>query len=559
MLTMSRYHAHYQSQISDGLFGAIYIRPRSSQDRPFNAMTSDPSSLNALLRAEDNPHFVMLSDWQHVTSNELMDIEDQANVDIYCAQSLLFNGVGSVQCLSREEQQAALPPPFQPLYASGGPLAGQWLTPNGCAPFNKLTQSPGQFDASRVPQEIVGCQPTHNSPYDFRVNPDDQWASFLLIGAVSILAPVISLDHHDLWVYAVDGRYIEPYRVQGLQIFSGERYSVMVQLNQPPATYTFRASHFGQNQLLSGFATVTYTSNAVSPNNDHGGSGSSGSSPAQRERRSGIISPSLDLGISLDIPALGISIGKDQGQDNDHFQANDQGQAHHQGQTTEEMPGYFTYGGFPVSQDVIQLNTWNIVPFPNIPPSQTVDATHIFMMSRYQAPWLWTVTGTESYPSFPTEYAEDDPMLYNPHSVEATNRDLVVRTQNDTWVDLVLAVTDAFGPPHPMHKHSNKMYIIGQGTGNWTWNSVAEAAAAQPQNFNFYTPQFRDGAATAPSAGQPVWMVARYHVVNPGAFLLHCHIQTHLAGGMAVALLDGVEDFPPIPQEYRIDGNGMKR
>jgi len=52
-------------------------------------------------------------------------------------------------------------------------------------------------------------------------------------------------------------------------------------------------------------------------------------------------------------------------------------------------------------------------------------------------------------------------------------------------------------------------------------------------------------------------MALRYEVVNPGAFLFHCHIQTHMAGGMAVALLDGVDQWPQIPPEYANGGNGI--
>ena len=51
-------------------------------------------------------------------------------------------------------------------------------------------------------------------------------------------------------------------------------------------------------------------------------------------------------------------------------------------------------------------------------------------------------------------------------------------------------------------------------------------------------------------------MALRYQVINPGAFLFHCHIQTHMMGGMAVAMLDGVDAWPTVPSEYS-DGNGI--
>lgn len=41
-------------------------------------------------------------------------------------------------------------------------------------------------------------------------------------------------------------------------------------------------------------------------------------------------------------------------------------------------------------------------------------------------------------------------------------------------------------------------------------------------------------------------------VVNPGAFFLHCHINPHLESGMGIALLDGVDAWPTIPDEYKL-------
>jgi FtsP/CotA-like multicopper oxidase with cupredoxin domain len=114
----------------------------------------------------------------------------------------------------------------------------------------------------------------------------------------------------------------------------------------------------------------------------------------------------------------------------------------------------------------------------------------------------------------------------------------------------VIQVLGPIAPPHPIHKHSNKAFIIGQGVGAWNWTTVAEAATVIPQNFNFVNPPLRDGFTTPPANGGPTWMAIRYQVVNPGAFLLHCHIQPHLSGGMAMAILDGIDAWPTVPEEY---------
>lgn len=54
---------------------------------------------------------------------------------------------------------------------------------------------------------------------------------------------------------------------------------------------------------------------------------------------------------------------------------------------------------------------------------------------------------------------------------------------------------------------------------------------------------------TSAAEGNSTWLALRYQVVNPGAFLFHCHIQTHMSGGMAVVLLDGVDAWPAIPED----------
>jgi FtsP/CotA-like multicopper oxidase with cupredoxin domain len=143
----------------------------------------------------------------------------------------------------------------------------------------------------------------------------------------------------------------------------------------------------------------------------------------------------------------------------------------------------------------------------------------------------------------------DPPLLYTTPSANqtGTDADTTITTQNNTWIDLIFTSSNTPPqPPHPIHKHSNKAFIIGQGTGAWNWSTVAEAQAALPQNFNTVNPPYRDGFLVPGADVVPTWLVVRYHVVNPGAILLHCHIQSHLNGGMAMVILDGVDVWPEV-------------
>lgn len=82
---------------------------------------------------------------------------------------------------------------------------------------------------------------------------------------------------------------------------------------------------------------------------------------------------------------------------------------------------------------------------------------------------------------------------------------------------------------------------------------MAEAQKAVPGSFNLKNPPVRDGYPTPPAIGSASWAVFRYQVVNPGPFLLHCHINAHLEGGMAVGILDGYDKWPTTPREYAAD------
>ena len=38
---------------------------------------------------------------------------------------------------------------------------------------------------------------------------------------------------------------------------------------------------------------------------------------------------------------------------------------------------------------------------------------------------------------------------------------------------------------------------------------------------------------------------------------MHCHIDPHLTGGMGIAILDGIDKWPTIPEEYENGRNGF--
>lgn len=204
---------------------------------------------------------------------------------------------------------------------------------------------------------------------------------------------------------------------------------------------------------------------------------------------------------------------------------------------------WITINNLNATTNTIFLNESSVVPFPVLVPSNNVDQTFLLHVSQVGNAYRWRLGNT----SYGLELEESQPLLFNQTSIPS---DLIIRTRNNTWVDLIIQVDTILQPAHPIHKHSNKHFIIGQGNGTFSWNTVAEAVQAVPGNFNLLTPQYRDTSNTPVPITGPTWLALRYHVVNPGAFLMHCHIQVHQSGGMVLAMLDGVDAWPTIPPSY---------
>lgn len=343
-----------------------------------------------------------------------------------------------------------------------------------------------------------GCTPTNGSMETFYVDAADGWLNLHIVSAMSIKTPVFSIDSHSMWIYAVDGINIEPQLAETVFLYNGERFSAMVKLDQTPGDYTIRVANSNADQIISGYAKLSYR--------NHSSSGGSNGDNA-----------------------------------------------------TVNGTAYVNYGGSNTSASVIPLDETLLVPYPASKPAPTADATHILKLGRLGANYNWTLSGSNVYD---TDANYQTPLLFHPKSTsnpDAYDPALIIRTINGTWVDVILQVilNDAAPaqPAHPVHKHSNKAYLIGAGTGLFNYSTVADAMKEIPGSFNLETPSLRDSFNTPSVLLGPAWIAFRYHVVNPGAWYLHCHIQTHLSGGMAMTMMDGVDVWPTIPDEY-LNGYG---
>ncbi|CAI7599297.1 unnamed protein product [Penicillium glandicola] len=467
------YHAHHRGALEDGLYGPIYITPAPSVEKPFSLITTDPAQLAAIILAESVTSPVLLSEWRVLTSEEIWAAEIASGTDSFCANALLINGKGSITCLPRADIDA-LTTSVQKR-SLGDDLR---LTDMACFPPN-ITETIFNFPhnyAAIPPAMFEGCIPSQGPQEIFTVNAAQEYISWDLTSAAGLLELTFSIDEHDMWVYAIDGRYIEPRKVNAVTIPNSNRYSVLIPLTQPAADYSVRMVSASINQILNTTAIMRY------------------------QGASQLTGPSKPW-----------------------IQINNQ----------------------PATEDTVFLDETLVVPFPALVPSTNIAQTFFLHVKQIGTAYRWRLGNT----SYGLELEEAQPLLFNQNSIPS---DLVIRTKNNTWIDLILQTDTLLQPPHPIHKHSNKHFIIGQGNGTFNWASVAGAVRDVPDSFNLQTPQYRDTFHMPPAVTGLTWMAIRYHVVNPGAFLMHCHIQVHQSGGMILAMLDGVDVWPTIPPDYSI-------
>ncbi|KAI5829857.1 hypothetical protein K523DRAFT_352145 [Schizophyllum commune Tattone D] len=515
-------HAHQKQQQDDGLVFPIFIRPKAEVERPFSQLAAlaggNDEDVNAMIAAEANTHVFTVMDWRHRTSEEVNEIWETANVEPLCVDSVLINGRGSMVC-----------PPMEELKKIGDARGFGNITAKGClAVTNPIVNPPSKgfaqdADMSAIPEDTWNtCNATSadRQLYTLEVDPTNgTWASFGIVNIGGLWEMKFSIDEHPLYVYAIDGQYVNTTRpFDMVSVPSGVRYQVLVKLDKDAgAAYTIRAAANVVPQVITGYGVLQY----------------SGNSTINTSTKNTFVAPATGY------PALPTSAAS------------------------------MDYTGAPVGRNntaktlTTELDPWvDAPPFPANPPLTEADGNITMVVLGMSRPnsttWAANNTGLQG-----PLYEEGDPLIWpsvwkpaaeamqnnsGPLAGSALiNAKSVTILPNDTIVDVIMTVTGEH-PLHPMHKHYNQFWVIGQGQGEWNYSSVAEAAAAMPENFNFVNPPVRDSYNT-PASTDFAWLAIRYRTVNPGPDLIHCHLSQHATGGMVEVLLEGIE-LVELPEEY---------
>ncbi|KAH7029094.1 multicopper oxidase [Microdochium trichocladiopsis] len=482
------YHSHSTSQINDGLYGPIVIHPASDTPTPYGLIPG--VSVETIQQAEAARIPIVLSDWAHITSYDDWSISTKSKMENLCIDSVLINGKGNVYCVPAAEQPGLMTSGQAAILQA---VQGAMLTDKSCVPPDVYAVALGQpgypVDIAAIPHDIYnGCTNT--------------------TGHTDVIDVVQTILQQSKWVMFDIVGAIEVYGVQ----FSIDEIPMWViaadgDFIEPVQADSIPITNGQRYTVLAKFDKPKKYTVRVSSTSD-----------AQILYGTSIINYNV--------------LGKLQ--------------------STAASKPFINPRGVGTSSSVTFFDPSTARPYQTSQIPRRADATYKLTMKIDDYPFMWAFNETSRLPD---EVDNVTPLLFAPQPCRQDNH--TITNPANAWVDYIMLVSGK-QPPHPVHMHGQHFYVIGSGSGEFTWATVDEAIKDIPGSFNLDNPPFRDTYPTpmltpSPPGSPPgsVWLALRRQSVNPGVWLMHCHIQSHFRGGMSMIIQDGVNKLPKIPQQYR--------
>lgn len=102
------------------------------------------------------------------------------------------------------------------------------------------------------------------------------------------------------------------------------------------------------------------------------------------------------------------------------------------------------------------------------------------------------------------------------------------------------------GEQHPFHMHTHTPWVVASGQASH--DAVSDGSISSL--YRLHGPVKRDTYTVPPcntdSDGNCVdvgYVVLRFDTDNPGAWLMHCHIEWHLDTGLAMLFIEGEDEL----------------
>ncbi|KAK7883434.1 hypothetical protein LTR67_011256 [Exophiala xenobiotica] len=322
---------------------------------------------------------------------------------------------------------------------------------------------------------------------------------FRIINSSAQTAYAVHFDYHKMKVISADYTPIVPYETDILYIQSGQRYNVIVEMNQPDGAYFLRAvtqTGCGVQSLNNGLGTsngiFSYEGSCSTPKSDNFTIVTAGDCKDE---------PLAKL-IPHDAKTAG-SVAE--------FQ-----------DTVKLLPG--GNAGSQVFAGYGSVIRWFLGGMMDLANNSAIPAANKALNVTYDEPTLKTLATLPG-------------LAYNSSFFGNT---AVLDGPANSWVYFV--IQNNFQTSHPMHLHGHDFSVLGQGRGVFTADMVGQ--------LNFQNPIRRDTALLfgigSPTAFTSGWTVIGFETDNPGAWLMHCHIIWHADGGMGLQFLERPDEIDAV-------------
>ncbi len=144
------------------------------------------------------------------------------------------------------------------------------------------------------------------------------------------------------------------------------------------------------------------------------------------------------------------------------------------------------------------------------------------------------------------------PLLYDVYNGIEENlpNDVIYSITQNQLVDIVFqntVATNGVCESHPFHLHGHKFWIHSQGTGMYNSSEKINPDTNSPvlrDTLILYASSYSHLAPNRSKTNYLMpcgWTKIRFLANNPGLWLLHCHIGSHLFMGMAVLFKENIE------------------
>ncbi|KAF8012075.1 hypothetical protein BT93_I0260 [Corymbia citriodora subsp. variegata] len=373
-------------------------------------------------------------------------------------------------------------------------------------PESLLIQGKGKFNCSKLSSPTLdpaACNATSPecSPYVLTVIPGKTYR-LRISSLTSLSALSFQIEGHNMTIVEADGHYVEPIEVQNLFIYSGETYSILFKTDQEPSrNYWITTNIVGRDATTKtppGLAVLNYYPNhpkRAPPTNAPAGPIWNDTAPRRAQ--------------SLAIKAR-------------------QGYIHTPPPKSDRV--------------IVFLNTQNKID------GYVRWSVNNVSFTLPHTPYLVALKDNlhHVFDQRPPPDLLHDFKNYDIYSVannkNATSSNAIYRLKFNTTVDIILqnanTMTVNNSETHPWHLHGHDFWVLGYGTGKFDPDN-------DPKKYNLANPIMKNTVPVHPYG----WTALRFVADNPGAWLFHCHIDSHFYMGMGVVFEEGVDRVGKLPPE----------